>query len=318
MRWLRAPAKINLTLRVIGRRADGYHELESLVAFAGLGDWIGFEPGRNLVLEVFGPRAVETGPVDENLVLRAARALAPHIGEKLGRFRLVKRLPAAAGLGGGSADAAAALRLLANEARLSVDDPRVRAAARATGADVLVCLHPHARMMTGVGDRTRSIDPAAKNVRCSRQSPGPGANAQGFRRAWARTRLDPRIVSPIVRRDWTGCGGHPGFSRLHPKRPGSGGSAHSAGDRRRASEIGADSGGRRDGNVRIGSNLLCLVRRSPQCDYSAAHSRRGTSGLVGRGYRHPLVQGIAAMRMAFAPQSLERAASQSTMTPGEG
>jgi 4-diphosphocytidyl-2-C-methyl-D-erythritol kinase len=159
MRWLRAPAKINLTLRVIGRRADGYHELESLVAFAGLCDWIGFEPGGNLVLEVFGPRAVETGPVDQNLVLRAARALAPHIGEKLGRFRLVKRLPAAAGLGGGSADAAAALRLLAKEARLSVDDPRTRAAARATGADVLVCLHPHARMMTGIGDRLGPLIP---------------------------------------------------------------------------------------------------------------------------------------------------------------
>ena len=153
MRWLRAPAKINLTLRVVGRRADGYHELESLVAFAGVCDWIGFEPGPALVLEVFGPRAVETGSVDENLVLRAARMLAPHVGQKLGRFRLIKRLPAAAGLGGGSADAAAALRLLAKEARLSVDDPQVRAAARATGADVLVCLRPHARMMTGVGDR---------------------------------------------------------------------------------------------------------------------------------------------------------------------
>ena len=90
----------------------------------GLCDWIGFEPGRDLVLEVVGPKAIEAGPADENLVVRAARALAPHIGQKLGRFRLVKRLPAAAGLGGGSADAAAALRLLANEARLSVDDPR--------------------------------------------------------------------------------------------------------------------------------------------------------------------------------------------------
>src|SRR5271155_573289 len=67
MKWARAPAKINLSLRVIGRRADGYHELESLVAFAGLCDWVGFEPGRDLVLEVLGPRAVEAGPLDENL-----------------------------------------------------------------------------------------------------------------------------------------------------------------------------------------------------------------------------------------------------------
>jgi 4-diphosphocytidyl-2-C-methyl-D-erythritol kinase len=163
MRWQRAPAKINLTLRVIGRRADGYHELESLVAFAGLCDWIAFEPGRDLVLEVLGPRAVEAGPIDENLVLRAARALAAQIAEVgLGRFRLVKRLPAAAGLGGGSADAAAALRLLADEARLSLDDPRVRAAATATGADVLACLRPQARMMTGVGDQLGPLIPLPK------------------------------------------------------------------------------------------------------------------------------------------------------------
>jgi 4-diphosphocytidyl-2-C-methyl-D-erythritol kinase len=154
MRWARAPAKINLTLRVTGRRADGFHELESLVAFAGLCDWVAFDPGPESALEVLGPRALEAGPIDDNLVLRAPRALAALIpGLSLGRFRLVKRLPAAAGLGGGSADAAAALRLLADEAGLSVDDPRVRAAAKATGADVLACLCPHARMMTGVGDQ---------------------------------------------------------------------------------------------------------------------------------------------------------------------
>jgi 4-diphosphocytidyl-2-C-methyl-D-erythritol kinase len=153
MRWLRAPAKINLTLRVIGRRADGYHELESLVAFAGVCDWLAFEPGDDLILEVDGPRAREAGPVPENLVWRAARLLTGRIpGLRAGRFRLIKRLPAAAGLGGGSADAAAALRLLANEAGLSVDDPRVRASARATGADVLACLSPQARIIKGIGD----------------------------------------------------------------------------------------------------------------------------------------------------------------------
>jgi 4-diphosphocytidyl-2-C-methyl-D-erythritol kinase len=154
MRWLRAPAKINLTLRVIGRRADGYHELESLVAFGGLCDWLGFEPGSDLVLGVLGPRAAEVGPVDENLVVRAARLLSAHApGLRLGRFRLIKRLPIAAGLGGGSADAAAALRLLADEAGLSIDDPRVRASALATGADVLACLSPQARIMRGIGDQ---------------------------------------------------------------------------------------------------------------------------------------------------------------------
>jgi 4-diphosphocytidyl-2-C-methyl-D-erythritol kinase len=154
MRWLRAPAKINLSLRVIGRRADGYHELESLVAFAGLCDWLGFESGDDLSLEVLGPRAAEVGPIDENLVLRAARSLSAHVTKlRLGRFRLIKRLPIAAGLGGGSADAATALRLLAAEAGLSVDDPRVRASACATGADVLACLSPQARIMEGIGDK---------------------------------------------------------------------------------------------------------------------------------------------------------------------
>jgi 4-diphosphocytidyl-2-C-methyl-D-erythritol kinase len=154
MRWVRAPAKINLTLRVIARRANGYHEIESLVAFAGLCDWVAFESSAEAPLEVFGPWALDTGPVDDNLVLRAARALAAFIpGLRLGRFRLLKRLPAAAGLGGGSSDAAAALRLLADEAGVPIDDPRVRAAARATGADVLACLRPEARMMRGVGDQ---------------------------------------------------------------------------------------------------------------------------------------------------------------------
>ena len=157
MRWQRAPAKVNLTLRVIGRRVDGYHDLESLVAFAGSCDWLAFEPGDDLSIKVNGSRASEVGPIDENLVVRAARSLAAQLPElKLGRFQLVKHLPAAAGLGGGSADAAAALRLLAEEAGLSVNDPRLHASARATGADVLVCLSPQARIMRGVGDKLGS------------------------------------------------------------------------------------------------------------------------------------------------------------------
>jgi 4-diphosphocytidyl-2-C-methyl-D-erythritol kinase len=152
--WRRAPAKLNLTLRVIGRRLDGYHEIESLVAFAGLCDWLAFEPGPDLALDVIGPRAVEAGPVGGNLVLRAAQALFARIPTlKLGRFRLIKRLPASAGLGGGSADAAAALRALAEANGLSIADERVRAAARETGADVPVCLCPRARIMAGIGDQ---------------------------------------------------------------------------------------------------------------------------------------------------------------------
>ncbi len=156
MSWLlaRAPAKINLTLRVKGRRADGYHDLESVVAFAGAGDVVSLLPGEPLSLVTGGPTAGAAGPDDDNLVLKAARAFAARVPQaRLGAFRLVKRLPVAAGLGGGSSDAAAALRLLALANALAADDPRVAAAAAATGSDVPVCLDPRARVMTGRGDR---------------------------------------------------------------------------------------------------------------------------------------------------------------------
>ena len=148
-----APAKVNLTLRVVGRRADGYHDIESLVVFAAVGDSVTFTPGRTLVLAVRGPTATAAGALADNLVLKAANALSERLhGLKLGRFVLAKRLPVAAGLGGGSADAAAALRLLARANRIALDDPRLMAAARATGADVPVCLDPRPRMMRGIGD----------------------------------------------------------------------------------------------------------------------------------------------------------------------
>jgi 4-diphosphocytidyl-2-C-methyl-D-erythritol kinase len=149
----KAPAKVNLTLRVLGRRADGLHEIESLVAFADVADALTLTPGDALALSVAGPTAAAAGDVAENLVLKAARALAERVEAlKLGRFALSKRLPVAAGLGGGSADAAAALRLLARANRLAPDDARLAQAARATGADVPVCLDPRPRFMRGSGD----------------------------------------------------------------------------------------------------------------------------------------------------------------------
>jgi 4-diphosphocytidyl-2-C-methyl-D-erythritol kinase len=148
-----APAKVNLTLRVRGRRSDGYHEIESLVAFAGVGDTVSFSPGGKLTLAVHGPSAKDAGATADNLVLKAARALServPTVG--WGAFELDKRLPVAAGLGGGSADAAAALRLLAKAYSLAPDDPLLYAAARATGADVPVCIDPRPRLMRGIGE----------------------------------------------------------------------------------------------------------------------------------------------------------------------
>lgn len=150
----RAPAKVNLSLHVLGRRPDGYHELESLVVFAGAADRLELAPGPALSIAVQGPRAEAAGPPEDNLVVRAARALAERVpGLRTGAFRLTKNLPAAAGIGGGSSDAAAALRLLARLNDLPADAPAVTEAARATGADVPVCLDPRARMMAGAGER---------------------------------------------------------------------------------------------------------------------------------------------------------------------
>jgi 4-diphosphocytidyl-2-C-methyl-D-erythritol kinase len=146
-------AKINLTLRILGKRADGYHNLESLVCFASLADRVELRAGAPLELRVSGPMAVQAGALEENLVLRAAHALARRVKRlKLGRFGLVKRLPVGAGLGGGSADAAAALRLLARANGLRLSDKRLVEAARETGSDVPVCLDPQTRWMRGTGD----------------------------------------------------------------------------------------------------------------------------------------------------------------------
>jgi 4-diphosphocytidyl-2-C-methyl-D-erythritol kinase len=147
-----APAKINLTLRVLRRRADGYHDLDSLVAFADLADTVGFTPGEAFGLRVSGPGAGDCGDPSANLILKAADALAARV-EYLtrGTFDLDKHLPVAAGLGGGSSDAAAALRLLARANGIAANDPRIVAAAETVGADVPACLAPVARVMRGIG-----------------------------------------------------------------------------------------------------------------------------------------------------------------------
>jgi 4-diphosphocytidyl-2-C-methyl-D-erythritol kinase len=154
-----ARAKVNLTLRVLGRRADGYHDLASLVAFADCADRLTLEAGPELSLTTAGPRAQECGEVADNLVIKAARLLDERVpGLVLGRFSLDKQLPVAAGIGGGSADAAAALRLLARVNGIAIDDPRVIEAARLTGADVPVCLASHSCLMTGVGEQLSPLD----------------------------------------------------------------------------------------------------------------------------------------------------------------
>lgn len=147
-----APAKVNLWLRVVGRRDDGYHLLDSLVAFAGIGDSLRAEPAGSLSLALGGPFAAALPAGEANLVLRAARRLAAAAGcGAAAHLTLAKHLPVAAGIGGGSADAAAALRALCQLWRL---DPALTAAvAPDLGADVPVCLASRPCRMQGVGER---------------------------------------------------------------------------------------------------------------------------------------------------------------------
>ena len=148
-----ARAKVNLTLRVVGRRVDGYHDLESVVAFADCADRLTLKSGPELNLTTTGPRAQDCGEASDNLVLKAARLLGERVPDlQLGDFTLDKVLPVAAGIGGGSADAAAALRLLARANKLELGDPRLIEVAQLTGADVPVCLASRACVMTGVGE----------------------------------------------------------------------------------------------------------------------------------------------------------------------
>ena len=148
-----APAKVNLALHVTGRRADGYHLLDSLVVFAGVGDRVEARPSGSLTLAVGGPLAGGV-PVEGNLVLRAARALAEARGMEAGAaLRLDKALPTASGLGGGSSDAAAAIRVLS---ALWGVAPLGAGEALALGADLPVCLAASPTRMRGVGERVEA------------------------------------------------------------------------------------------------------------------------------------------------------------------
>src|SRR5262249_6103749 len=136
-----APAKVNLWLKVVGRRADGYHLLESLVAFADLADSLEVSPADRLSLALDGPAATALGGEPDNLVLKAARLLAGRAGvAPRAALRLTKRIPVAAGLGGGSADAAATLHMLVDFWRLALPVEELFDLAAELGADVPMCL----------------------------------------------------------------------------------------------------------------------------------------------------------------------------------
>lgn len=170
-------AKLNLTLEVLGRRADGFHELRSLVAFAGVGDSVEFAPQDGIgladgfpTLDIDGPFG--SGLQGPNLILNAARAVNARIpGLVQGHFRLVKTLPVAAGLGGGSADAAAALRLIAQACDGSFDWGDAEALAPGLGSDVAVCLRSVAALMTGRGE---IVEPVSGFPKCGVVLANPG------------------------------------------------------------------------------------------------------------------------------------------------
>lgn len=150
-----APAKINLGLRVIGRRDDGYHLLDSLVVFASVGDHVAVRQTDGAPrLTVRGPfaAAIADTPPEANLAVRAAAAFRAAFGGPAHDIRLWKRLPVAAGIGGGSSDAAAVLRLLAAAHGVSLYDPNLLAVALDLGADVPMCLDPRAARIGGVGE----------------------------------------------------------------------------------------------------------------------------------------------------------------------
>jgi 4-diphosphocytidyl-2-C-methyl-D-erythritol kinase len=148
-------AKVNLTLHITGRRADGYHELDSLIVFAGVGDTIEIAPGPDISLELEGPFAATLGAErSDNLVIGAARALAERFEVSAGaRLRLIKELPVAAGLGGGSADAAAALRGLVAFWGIEAPESELYALALTLGADIPVCLAGRPSFVAGIGER---------------------------------------------------------------------------------------------------------------------------------------------------------------------
>ena len=156
-----APAKVNLYLHLTGRRDDGYHLLDSLVAFVDIGDRLRVEPAASLSLTVDGPEAADLAAVgDENLVIRAARLLAERAGISAGAaLHLEKHLPVTAGIGGGSSDAAAALLALKRLWQISLEDEALWALGARLGADIPACLYRRAVWVGGIGERLEPAGP---------------------------------------------------------------------------------------------------------------------------------------------------------------
>lgn len=152
-----APAKLNLALHVRGKLPDGRHAIETVFAFCTDGDRLSAEPADELNLEATGPFSAQLGPSENNLVIKAARALASVAGMRSGAtIRLDKKLPVASGIGGGSADAAAALRLLTS--MWGIDPAHASAVAPTLGSDVPACLLSLPARGDGAGDKLSLVE----------------------------------------------------------------------------------------------------------------------------------------------------------------
>ncbi|MBL4601205.1 MAG: 4-(cytidine 5'-diphospho)-2-C-methyl-D-erythritol kinase [Emcibacteraceae bacterium] len=153
-----AAAKINLDLRITGRRDDGYHHLDSIVVFTDVGDEVYAEKSDELSLEISGPFADGFKTTDGNLILQAAKTLCHEANvEPTIKFRLVKNLPLSSGIGGGSSDGAAAMKLVQDILNLKIDEKKLNEIALKIGADVPVCLRSKASHMCGIGDELNDI-----------------------------------------------------------------------------------------------------------------------------------------------------------------
>ena len=201
-----APAKVNLFLHVGPSEADGYHPLARLVAFADIGDRVTVEPSDRLSLAVVGPFSAELAGADDNLILSALRALgaAAGIGDPLLRATLDKQLPVAAGLGGGSSDAGAALKLAQDALDLPFDDAALAGIAGAVGADGPMCLHARAAWAGGRGDRL-NFEPRLPALPCLLVNPGvPSSTAAVYQACDEGPRALADMPPPPL--DWSAQG----------------------------------------------------------------------------------------------------------------
>lgn len=175
-----APAKINLALHITGQRADGYHLLDSLVVFADVGDRVTVTPSAALTLAITGPRSAQLVADNDNLCLRAARAIGVAAA-----ITLEKHLPVASGIGGGSSDAAATLRALSRLSGKPLPEP---ALVLQLGADVPVCLTPRPARMSGIGETLSPLPHALPPAWLVLVNPGKGVST-------------PQVFKALTRRD---------------------------------------------------------------------------------------------------------------------